>query len=114
LNKREILIKIREEEEKAIKVISDAQKEKERLIDSAKVEAHSMREAATREAQVHYNRAIEEYNAKNTEEEKALIEKEEKDLHDMIEKGKRNIDKATAVVFEEFVRYIDVKAEENE
>ncbi|MHC1598087.1 MAG: hypothetical protein ACXQT0_00665 [Candidatus Methanofastidiosia archaeon] len=114
MKKKDVLIKIREEEEKGQETIAKAKQEQERLVQEAIMKAHTIRENALIKANEKYNTTIDNFHKELTPEERKLIEKEEQLIANLKKREIGNIDKAVSIILDDFVRYIDAKAEKNE
>jgi len=114
INKKEILIKIKETEDRAKMDLEKAHKDKELVIEEAMLKAVAMKENALKEAKERYDKAIDELYSTTSDEEKEIMERSEREIEELKELELRNLDKTADVIVEDFVRFIDVMSEENE
>ncbi|MHC1604940.1 MAG: V-type ATPase subunit subunit G family protein [Candidatus Methanofastidiosia archaeon] len=114
MKKKDVLINIKQEEQRAQERIEKARKECERIIENARLEANNIIEKARKDAQKMHNDAIENFYNEKTEIATTVIKEKENLLEKRHKMGLKNVERAAAEIFEDFMRYIDAKTEENE
>ncbi len=114
MNKKDVLIKIRHEEERSRELLLATERERDQRIESARIEAASMHDSLTETFSHRYKQEIDALSTSVPPEEQAILEDVKKTLSLQYEKGQKNMKKAVDSMLADFVRYIDVKAEEDE
>lgn len=114
MNKKDVLIKIRHEEERAQEAILAAERERDQIIEAARIDAASLQDSVAESFSQRYKEELDALAGSVTSEEQEIIDSIEESLAAQYEKGQRNMGTAVKTMLAEFVRYIDVKAEEDE
>lgn len=114
MNKKDVLIKIRHEEERAREAILAAERERDQRIEAARIEAASLQESLAETFSRRYKEEVDKLSSTETPDEQALDKEVAQMLKTQYETGMGNMQKAVDVMFSDFVRYIDAKTEEDE
>ncbi|MBN1785423.1 MAG: hypothetical protein JW825_00335 [Candidatus Methanofastidiosa archaeon] len=94
--------------------LEKARKDKELIIEEAKLKSVAIREEVLKEAKERYDSTIDELYSSKTPEEIEIMKKSEKNILALKEKELENLDKTADIIIKDFVRYIDAKSEEDE
>ncbi|HOP08603.1 MAG TPA: hypothetical protein PLC12_00080 [Candidatus Methanofastidiosa archaeon] len=114
INKKEILIKIKETEDKAKMDLEKAHKDKDLMIEEAKLKAVAIKEEALKISKERYDNAIEDLYSSKSDEEKEIIKRSEMENKELRERELKNLEKTADIIVDDFVRYVDAMSEEDE
>ncbi|MDD4281255.1 MAG: hypothetical protein PHW58_03370 [Candidatus Methanofastidiosa archaeon] len=114
MQKRDILIRIRQEEELAAQRIAAAREERDRTVEAARVQAASLLDALEQDCARHYREALEAASRTMTPDEAAYAATDEQRIDAAMEAAQSRMDDVVETMFKTFVGYVDAKAEEDE